>query len=56
MADNQTSATGTQEVASSSSPAFDPDGAAIALIGVHKWYGSFHVLRNIDLKVRRGEN
>jgi general L-amino acid transport system ATP-binding protein len=29
--------------------------AAIAMIGVHKWYGSFHVLRNINLSVRRGE-
>jgi general L-amino acid transport system ATP-binding protein len=33
-----------------------PDSsAAIAMIGVHKWYGSFHVLRNIDLNVARGE-
>ncbi len=23
--------------------------------GVHKWYGAFHVLRDIDLDVRRGE-
>jgi general L-amino acid transport system ATP-binding protein len=30
-------------------------GAAIAMIGVHKWYGAFHVLRNINLLVRRGE-
>ncbi len=27
----------------------------IQCIGVHKWYGEFHVLRNIDLRVRRGE-
>ena len=27
-----------------------PD-AAIEMLGVHKWYGSFHVLRNIDLTV-----
>ena len=25
------------------------------MIGVHKWYGAFHVLRNIDLEVARGE-
>ena len=31
------------------------DDAAIRFIGVHKWYGSFHVLRNINLTVGRGE-
>jgi general L-amino acid transport system ATP-binding protein len=31
-----------------------PD-AAIEMLGVHKWFGSFHVLRNIDLIVGRGE-
>ena len=25
------------------------------MIDVHKWYGEFHVLRDINLKVRRGE-
>jgi general L-amino acid transport system ATP-binding protein len=29
--------------------------AAIEMIGVHKWYGAFHVLRNINLSVRMGE-
>jgi general L-amino acid transport system ATP-binding protein len=29
--------------------------AAIDMIGVHKWYGAFHVLRNINLTVARGE-
>ena len=29
--------------------------AAIRFAGVHKWYGSFHVLRNINLTVGRGE-
>jgi general L-amino acid transport system ATP-binding protein len=34
----------------------DPSSAAaIEMIGVHKWYGAFHVLRNIDLSVARGE-
>ncbi|KQT86295.1 amino acid ABC transporter ATP-binding protein [Aurantimonas sp. Leaf443] len=28
---------------------------AVELIGVNKWYGEFHVLRDVDLKVRRGE-
>jgi general L-amino acid transport system ATP-binding protein len=31
------------------------DDAAIRFTGVHKWYGSFHVLRNINLTVERGE-
>jgi general L-amino acid transport system ATP-binding protein len=31
------------------------ESAAIEMIGVHKWYGAFHVLRNINLTVRRGE-
>ncbi|MBV8473643.1 MAG: amino acid ABC transporter ATP-binding protein [Hyphomicrobiales bacterium] len=31
------------------------DDAAIEFTGVHKWYGSFHVLRNINLAVGRGE-
>ena len=29
--------------------------AAIRFTDVHKWYGSFHVLRNINLMVGRGE-
>jgi general L-amino acid transport system ATP-binding protein len=28
---------------------------AVELIGMNKWYGNFHVLRDIDLKVMRGE-
>ena len=28
---------------------------AVTLQGVHKWYGQFHVLRNINLDVKRGE-
>ena len=31
------------------------DDAAIRFAAVHKWYGSFHVLRNINLTVGRGE-
>ncbi len=33
----------------------DDGDAAIRFAGVHKWYGSFHVLRNINLTVGRGE-
>jgi general L-amino acid transport system ATP-binding protein len=28
---------------------------AIEIIGMHKWFGDFHVLRDINLKVMRGE-
>jgi general L-amino acid transport system ATP-binding protein len=28
---------------------------AVDIIDMHKWYGSFHVLRDINLKVQRGE-
>ena len=33
----------------------DQGNAAIRFANVHKWYGSFHVLRNINLTVGRGE-
>ena len=29
--------------------------AMVQLLGVHKWYGQFHVLKNIDLTVAKGE-
>ena len=29
--------------------------AAIQIVGMHKWYGDFHVLRDINLTVERGE-
>jgi len=35
------------------SPKKEP--AAVEMMRVHKWYGEFHVLRGIDLKVVRGE-
>ncbi len=28
---------------------------AVEMVGVNKWYGEFHVLRDINLKVARGE-
>ena len=31
------------------------NAAAVEMIGVHKWFGSFHVLRGIDLNVERRE-
>jgi general L-amino acid transport system ATP-binding protein len=30
-------------------------GIAVEMAGVHKWFGQFHVLRDINLKVLRGE-
>ncbi|MGO4704203.1 amino acid ABC transporter ATP-binding protein [Microvirga sp. 2MCAF38] len=39
-----------------SAAAIDPKAEpAVQLIDVHKWYGEFHVLRDINLNVRRGE-
>ena len=31
------------------------DKRAIEITGMHKWYGEFHVLRDINLVVDRGE-
>jgi general L-amino acid transport system ATP-binding protein len=42
-------------MSSSLADADQGDAAAIRFAGVHKWYGSFHVLRNINLTVGRGE-
>jgi len=33
----------------------DRTDAAVEMVGVNKWYGDFHVLRDINLKVMRGE-
>jgi len=39
-----------------SAPATKPeDGPAVIIDGLHKWYGDFHVLADIDLSVGRGE-
>ncbi len=32
-----------------------PNKAAVALVGVNKWYGQFHVLKDIDLSVAQGD-
>ncbi|MDQ0301198.1 amino acid ABC transporter ATP-binding protein [Ancylobacter polymorphus] len=36
-------------------PVSASSGAAIELVGVNKWYGEFHVLKDINLRVHRGE-
>ncbi|PPE79667.1 ABC transporter ATP-binding protein [Kaistia algarum] len=35
--------------------AFSPTETAVEMIDVNKWYGDFHVLRDINLKVMQGE-
>ncbi|MBT3360945.1 MAG: amino acid ABC transporter ATP-binding protein [Rhodospirillales bacterium] len=32
-----------------------PQDTVISMQGVHKWFGDFHVLKNIDLEVKQGE-
>ena len=32
-----------------------PAEVAVDIVGLHKWYGGFHVLRDINLQVARGE-
>ncbi len=39
----------------SARPAPAASDLAVTLQGVNKWYGQFHVLRNINLDVKRGE-
>ena len=36
-------------------PAPLKSGVAVDMIGVHKWYGDFHVLRDINLRVTKSE-
>ena len=46
-------------MATATSPALKPapltTDVAVDMIGVHKWYGDFHVLRDINLHVTKGE-
>jgi len=44
-----------QSVPSRLKPAPLKTGVAVELVGVHKWYGDFHVLRDINLHVTKGE-
>ena len=43
----------TETAAPAASAAADDD--IIRIIGMHKWYGQFHVLKDINLNVKRGE-
>jgi general L-amino acid transport system ATP-binding protein len=40
---------------SGDTPASGRQPVVVELAGVHKWFGKFHVLRDINLTVRRGE-
>ena len=35
-------------------PASDPE-TIIEIVGLHKWFGDFHVLKDVNLNVKRGE-
>ena len=39
----------------SATPASSSDERIITISAMHKWFGDFHVLKNINLEVRRGE-
>ena len=45
----------TAETAEADRPGQAGTGGAIDMIGVHKWYGEFHVLKDINLSVAEGE-
>ena len=45
----------TQETAGERLESAVSDEIAVQMIGVHKWYGEFHVLKDINLTVNRGE-
>ena len=49
-----TDTTTTETAPAEGAPAED-DGVAIHMIGVHKWFGDFHVLKDINLTVHQGE-
>ena len=36
-------------------PAIDSNDSIISITGMHKWFGDFHVLKNIELEVGRSE-
>ena len=36
-------------------PPIDSNDSIISITGMHKWFGDFHVLKNIELEVGRGE-
>ena len=53
MSDNVTTTSDGQEIDRSKMTISDE--VAIQITGMHKWYGTFHVLKDINLTVNRGE-
>jgi general L-amino acid transport system ATP-binding protein len=51
----QTAGAAEQDLAKQTNGKEATAGPVVELVDVNKWYGSFHVLRNITLSVRRGE-
>jgi general L-amino acid transport system ATP-binding protein len=51
----QTAGAAKQDLAKQTNGKEASAGPVVELVDVNKWYGSFHVLRNITLSVRRGE-
>jgi general L-amino acid transport system ATP-binding protein len=45
----------TNDVTAALKPAQLKTGVAVDMVGVHKWYGDFHVLRDINLRVTKSE-
>ena len=43
------------KINSESSNSDTSNNAMIQMIGVHKWFGSFHVLKDVNLTVKKGE-
>ncbi len=46
---------GVSKVDANNTQAPPSEDAVILMEGVHKWFGDFHVLKNINLKVKQGE-
>jgi len=44
-----------QKVIAGAPPTTSSGDLAVEIVGMHKWFGEFHVLRDINLTVRRGE-
>src|SRR5712692_3093711 len=47
--------TGIEPTVTGAMPKPQADGVAIEIVGMHKWYGDFHVLRDINLIIERRE-
>ena len=52
---NETTGTGEELHAHREKMAVSTTETAVEIIDMHKWYGDFHVLRDINLKVMKGE-